>query len=58
MRFPLFTKMKQEVNTLRTKKEQPKVTVTSIFVFAESWCFLFLPLLCSGGGGGGGVRQV
>lgn len=54
MRFPLFTKMKQEVNTLRTKKEQPKVTVTSIFVFAESWCFLFLPLLCSGGGVGWG----
>lgn len=38
IRYLLFMKIKQKVDTLRTKKEWPKVTVMSILVFAE--CFL------------------
>lgn len=33
-------KIKQEVATLQTKKNNQMVTVLSILVSAEGWCFL------------------
>lgn len=48
-------KIKQEVATLRTKKNNQMVTVLSILVSAEGWYFLSQG---KEGGGEGRMRQV